>query len=106
MVIFYVVTSYIPKFVFFLDKHSDYCLDYTINYCNGAAIPTLKPIINDENLRLDVASTIYGTNKEDSSSSKLLKQIGYPISIAFLVLTLLFFIIDEDLTKVYKESLN
>ena len=106
MVNFYPVTDNILQFTFFLDKPSDYCLDYTINYCSGTAIPTLKPIINDENLRSDVASTIYGTNKEDSSSSKLLKQIGYPISIAFLVLTLLFFIIDEDLTKVYKESLN
>ena len=82
------------------DKPNQYCLDYTINYCNGTPTPTLKPIINDPNLKQDVASTIFGTNKEDSNNSKLLKKIGYPISIFFLLLTIMFFIFDEDLTKV------
>ena len=90
----------IKTYTFFSDKPADYCLDYTINYCSGTAIPILKAIINDENLKTDTASTIYGTNKEDSVESKTLKQVGYPMSIFFLVLTLLFFIIDEDLTKV------
>ena len=84
----------------YIDAPDEYCLDYTINYCNGTATPTLKPIINDPDLKLDKASTIFGTNKEDSYNSRLLKQIGYPISIFFLVLTMMFFIVDEDLTKV------
>ena len=79
---------------------TEYCLDYTINYCSGNLSPSIKPIINDPKLRQTAASTIFGTGKEDSEGSKILKQFGYPIGIFFLVFTLVCFILDDDLTKV------
>ena len=79
---------------------TQYCLDYTINYCSGILSPSIKPIINDPNLKPTSASTIFGTGKEDSEGSKALKQFGYPIGIFFLVFTLACFILDDDLTKV------
>jgi hypothetical protein len=39
----------------------------------------LRAIINDPDLESDGVSTIFGTNKDDSHASKLLKQIGYPV---------------------------
>ena len=79
---------------------TEYCLDYTINYCSGNLSPSIRPIINDPKLRQTAASTIFGTGKEDSESSKTLKQFGYPIGIFFLVFTLVCFVLDDDLTKV------
>ena len=90
--ILYIFSSDMPK--------TQYCLDYTINYCSGILSPSIKPIINDPNLRQTAASTIFGTGKEDSEGSKTLKQLGYPIGIFFLIFTLVCFILDDDLTKV------
>ena len=88
-------------YIFPSDKpKTQYCLDYTINYCSGILSPSIKPIINDPNLRQTAASTIFGTGKEDSEGSKTLKQLGYPIGIFFLIFTLVCFILDDDLTKV------
>ena len=79
---------------------TEYCLDYTIDYCSGTLSPSIKPIIDDPKLMQAAASTIFGTGKEDSEGSKTLKQFGYPIGIFFLVFTLVCFILDDDLTKV------
>lgn len=94
----YIFPSDLPK--------TQYCLDYTINYCSGILSPSIKPIINDPKLRQTTASTIFGTGKEDSEGSKTLKQLGYPIGICFLVFTLVCFILDDDLTKVLVVEYN
>ena len=44
------------------------------------------------------ASTIFGSSK-DSNASRILKQIGYPVSVLFLVATLAVFVILPDLVS-------
>ena len=82
------------------DEPSQYCLDYTIDYCSGETTTTIRAIINDKDYKQSFSTTIFGTGKEDSAASRRLKWVGYSISIFFLILTLLFFIIDADLRKV------
>eukprot|EP00095_Tigriopus_kingsejongensis_P008006 maker-scaffold269_size230758-snap-gene-1.37 protein:Tk08006 transcript:maker-scaffold269_size230758-snap-gene-1.37-mRNA-1 annotation:"related to histone acetyltransferase 3" len=77
-----------------------YCLDYSINYCeSGSTNLTIRAIVDDALLRQKGASTIFGTNKEDSRISLIIKQVGYPLSIAALILTLLTFLVVPDLRK-------
>ena len=51
-------------------------------------------------LESDGVSTIFGAGNSDSGGSKLMKQIGYPISIAALSLTLIIFTLVSELRKV------
>ena len=80
-------------------KSHEYCLDYSIDYCDGKPSPTIKAVIADPELKGQVATSIFGTNKEDSPFSLLMKRVGYPISILFLMLTLVIFIIVRDLRQ-------
>ena len=78
----------------------DFCLDFSIDYCNGTPSTQLRAIINNASLKSDRHSTIFGADASDSGGSKLLKQIGYPISIVALFLTVVIFFLVADLRKV------
>ena len=77
-----------------------FCLDYTIDYCEGTISDKMRAIIQDPELARDSASTIFGTNKEDSKTSVLIKLIGYPISLFFLMMTVAILLWDKDQRKV------
>ena len=79
---------------------SRFCLEYSINYCDGQPSADLRAVIDDAQLETVTASTIFGTNKEDSEVSKWLKWIGYPTSIIFLMITLVVFIVVRELRQV------
>ena len=92
---------------FFSDRlypKTRFCLENAINYCDGMPSLHLRAIIDDSELESVTASTIFGTNKEDSEVSKWLKWIGYPISIIFLMITLMVFIVVRELRQVQEES--
>ena len=78
----------------------EYCLDHTFNFCDGQPLDFLRAIIFDPDWGHERASTLFGTNKEDSNISSLMKRAGYPTSIFFLLLTLLVFMVIPDLRKV------
>ena len=82
-----------------LYNSSSYCLDYSINYCDGLPSASLRAVVNDASLELVQASTIFGTNKEDSSVSLAIKRFGYPASIVFLMLTLAVFLAVPELRQ-------
>ena len=79
---------------------TDFCLDFSIDYCDGTPSTKLRAIINDESLKSDRFSTIFGADAADSGGAKLLKQVGYPISIVALFLTIVIFFLVSDLRKV------
>ena len=83
---------------------SSYCLDNSINYCDGRPSASLRAVINDPALELVQASTIFGTNKEDSSVSLAIKRFGYPVSVLFLMLTLAVFLVVPELRQESKDQ--
>ena len=57
--------------------------------------PTLRAIINDQQLHRSTMTSIYGS-ASDNSTIKAFKQVGYAISIFFLLLTLaIYWVIKE-----------
>ncbi len=78
---------------------SDYCLDYSVDYCGGLPSASLRAVIDDPSLAQVTASAIFGTNKEDSPVSLAIKKVGYPVSIGFLVVTLAVFLVVPELRK-------
>ncbi len=76
-----------------------YCLDYCVEYCGGEPSPTLRAVIDDPSLEQVTASALFGSNKEDSAASLAIKRVGYPVSIAFLLVTLLVFLVVPDLRR-------
>jgi hypothetical protein len=53
----------------------DFCLDFSIDYCDGTPTPHLRAIINDPDLMDEGASTIFGPTNRDSAGSRVLKQV-------------------------------
>ena len=57
--------------------------------------PTLRAIINDQKLHGSKMATVYGSSS-DNDTIRMFKQVGYGISIFFLLLTLaIYFVIKE-----------
>ena len=75
---------------------NDFCLDISLNYCEGADMkPTLRAIISDQKLHGSKMATVYGSSS-DNDTIRIFKQVGYGISIFFLLLTLaIYFVIKE-----------
>ncbi len=80
-------------------SESEYCLDYSVDYCEGLPSASLRAIIDDPSLAKVTASAIFGTNKEDSTASLVIKRVGYPVSVGFLVITLAVFLVLPELRK-------
>ena len=57
--------------------------------------PTLRAIISDQKLHGSKMATVYGSSS-DNDTIRIFKQVGYGISIFFLLLTLaIYFVIKE-----------
>jgi hypothetical protein len=57
--------------------------------------PTLRAIISDQKLHGSKMATVYGSSS-DNATIRIFKQVGYGISIFFLLLTLaIYFVIKE-----------
>ena len=67
-----------------------------MDYCEGAGMkPTLRAIISDQKLHGSKMATVYGSSS-DNYTIRIFKQVGYGISIFFLLLTLaIYFVIKE-----------
>jgi hypothetical protein len=50
----------------------EFCLDYSIDYCDGTPTTQLRAIINDAGLK--GVTTMFGAATDDTAGSKLLKQ--------------------------------
>jgi hypothetical protein len=75
----------------------------TATGCSRRPSAELRAIINDPDLKENKATAIFGTNKEDSVWSHFIKQVGYPLSAIFLVITLVVYIIVPELRRVFSE---
>ena len=61
--------------------------------------PTLRAIINDQELHGSTMTSIYGS-ASDNSTIKTFKQVGYAISIYFLLLTLAIYLVIKEVRVV------
>ena len=61
--------------------------------------PTLRAIINDQELHGSTMTSIYGS-ANDNSTIKTFKQVGYAISIYFLLLTLAIYCVIKEVRVV------
>ena len=64
--------------------------------------PTLRAIINDQELHGSTMTSIYGS-ASDNSTIKTFKQVGYAISIFFLLLTLTIYCVIKEVRVVSLE---
>ena len=66
--------------------------------------PTLRAIINDQKLHGSTMTSIYGS-ASDNSTIKTFKQVGYAISIFFLLLTLAIYCVIKEVRVVSLEKI-
>lgn len=75
-------------------------MDYAIDYCGGNLTPEFRAIINDEELIEQKMTSVFGSVLQDGPKMRIFKQIGYIVSILFLLLTLAIHYVVEDFRKV------
>ena len=79
-------------------ERQNFCLDFSIDYCLGSHTESLRAFIYDPTIDDKTASTIFGAARDDTDSMTI-KEVGYPVSIFFLLVTLFLFLHDKDLKK-------
>ena len=71
-----------------------------LDYCEGSSMkPTLRAIIHDKELIERKMTTVYGS-ANDSTTITTFKQVGYVISIFFLLLTLAIYCVIKEVRVV------
>ena len=67
--------------------------------------PTLRAIISDQKLHGSKMATVYGSSS-DNDTIRVFKQVGYGISIFFLLLTLAIYLVIKEVRIVSFYSKN
>ena len=82
----------------------NFCIDFAVDYCSSDHMPRLRAIINDKenNLLENKLTTVFGSNAHDGPKIILFKQIGYSVTIFFLLLTIALHVVIADIRKVSK----
>ena len=85
----------------------NFCIDFAIDYCSSDHEPRLRAIINnkdllEDNLLGNKLTTVFGSNAHDGPKLILFKQIGYSVTIFFLLLTIALHVVIADIRKVSK----
>ena len=89
---------------YYLENYSkeDFCIDFAIDYCNSDLTPSLKAIINDYDLVGHDMTSVFGSKCTSGPNMILFKQIGYSVTIFFLLLTIIIHLGIIDIRKVCK----
>ena len=83
---------------------TNFCIDYIMDYCRPELGLTLRAIINDKDLIKKELTTVFGSNVHSGPKMILFKQIGYSITIFFLLLTIALHVGIKDIRKVTKTN--
>ena len=80
----------------------NFCLDYSMEYCDNVSEPQFVAVLNDQNLhdnwRNSHATSVFGGGGGDTML--IFKQVGFGISLFFLFLTLAIHFVVPDMRKV------
>ena len=88
------------------NKHYDkanFCLDYSIDYCENVSAPQLAVVLNDKALHESSmnshSTSVFGGG--ESKTMRIFKQVGFSVSLFFLFLTLAIHFVVPDMRKVF-----
>ena len=81
----------------------EYCFDVVLDYCKGNLTnqQNIRAVIRDKTLHASRQATVYGSSS-DNSTVRIFKQIGYIVSIFFLLLTLAIYLVIKEVRAVSK----
>ena len=81
----------------------NFCLDYSIDYCENVSAPRLSAVLNDKTLHESSmnshATSVFGGG--ESKTMRIFKQVGFSVSLFFLFLTLAIHFVVQDMRKVF-----